>query len=316
MARGLVGDVGGTHARFARLAANGRLAVPIERPSAELADLAGALRDAGERLDVGLAGLSAAVAVAGPVAGDAVELTNVGWRFSIAATRDALGLGRLVVLNDFEAVARSLPLLGEDDLETWRDGEPVDGSPKALIGPGTGLGVGALVRCGASWLALPGEGGHRDLAARNEREWRIVERLAARFGRASAERALSGPGLVALHEAVCEIEGRRIEALDPEEISRRATAGESVACREACDLFSGWLGAVAGDLVLTLGARGGLYLAGGMLAAMAEAFDRARFFSRLDGKGRFREYVRRVPVHRILSPSTAALRGAASALDS
>lgn len=314
VARGLVADVGGTHARFAALDEAGQPGATVELPSAAFANLTGALGAAAARLGLDLAGLPVAVALAGPVSGDVVELTNVGWRFSAMATREALGLARLVLLNDFEAVARSLSGLADEELERWREGEPVAVAPRALVGPGTGLGVGALLRSGESWIALSGEGGHRDLAATDEREWRVVLRLAARFGRASAERALSGPGLVALYDAVAELDGRSAGALTAEEIARRAATGESAACREACELFSGWLGAVAGDLVLTLGARGGLYLAGGMLEGMAAAFDRGRFFARLDGKGRFREYVRRVPVFRLRSPSAAALRGAASAL--
>jgi len=310
----LVADVGGTRARFARLDDRGRPLSSIELPSRELADFPAALRAGAARLGVDLAGeTEAAVAVAGPVTGDLVTLTNVGWRFSVAATRADLGLARFVVLNDFEALARSLPTLGAADLDELRAGVAAKPAPLALLGPGTGLGVSGLVAAGDRWVALRGEGGHRDLAATDEREWRIVAALAARFGRASAERALSGPGLVWLYEAICALDGRPPEAGEPHEVVARAAAGGCAAAAEATRLFSGWLGAVAGDLVLTLGARGGLYLGGGVLRRMGATFDRARFLARFEAKGRFADYLRPVPIRQIVS-ERAALAGAARAL--
>lgn len=310
----VVGDVGGTHARFARVGADGRPRDVRVLPTAEYADLASALAAYLEAAGTtGAEAGAAAVAVACPVAGDEVRLTNGTWTFSIAATRARLGLARLVVLNDFEALALSLPELRGNDLDTVRGGAAEAGAPLALIGPGTGLGVSGLVACGALWRALGTEGGHRDLAAASEREWRVVERLAARFGHASLERAVSGPGLVNLYRAICELDGRAAEDLRPEQVPEQALAGICPASLEATRLFSGWLGAAAGDLVLTLGARGGLYLGGGVLEAMGAAFDRALFLARLGAKGRFEEYLRPVPVYWIRHPAPALL-GAARAL--
>lgn len=313
-ARRLVGEIGGTHARLAALDADGGVGESVTLPSAELRDLETALYAGGRRLGIeDLAGWSAAIAVAGPVSGETVALTNLGWRFSIEATRRAIGLERLTLLNDLEATALSLPSLADDELDRWRPGESVGAAPRVVLSVGTGLGVGILLRDGEPGLAAPSEGGHRDLAAADEREWRVVERLAERYGHASAERALSGPGLAALYDAVCELEGRHAEGLDAAGIGLRAAAGDDAACVEACRLFSGWLGAVAGDLVLTLGARGGLYLAGGVVAGMGPALDRQRFFARLQAKGRLSDYVERVSVHRIRTPD-AALVGAARSL--
>lgn len=312
----LVADIGGTRTRVARLGPDGAIARLVELPSGEFRDLASALRASADRLGVRSAAgapVEAAVAVAAPVTSDAVALTNVGWRFSVEATRRELALDRLVVLNDFEALARALPELGAADLEELRPGVAAPAAPLALLGPGTGLGVSGLIPAGAGWVPLRGEGGHRDLAAGGEREWRILAALAARFGHASAERALSGPGLVSLYETICALDGLPLEASEPRDVVRRALDGACAASAEAARLFSSWLGAVAGDLVLTLGARGGLYLGGGVLARMGPAFDRGRFLERFEAKGRFAAYLRPVPIRRIVS-TQAALVGAALAL--
>jgi glucokinase len=317
----LVGDVGGTRARFARLDADGRPGRTVALTCDEHSGFAALLAAALARLGAG-GGVersrTAAVAIAGPIAGDSGEVTNLGWRFSTEATRRSLGLDRLLLLNDLEALALGLPELRGEDFEVLRAGEAVADAPRALIGAGTGLGVSGLIPVAGDWLALRGEGGHRDLAANDEREWRVVERLAARFGRASAERALSGPGLVALYEALAEIDGVPIGARSPERITAGALDGSDRNAVEALHLFCGWLGAVAGDLVLTLGARGGLELAGGVLEGMGGAFDRERFLARFTAKGRFAAYLERVPVRRLREPAPprpgAALRGAARAL--
>lgn len=309
----LVGDVGGTHARFALIDAEGVLGALRVLASSDFVDLAAAVES--YRAEVGAAGIAeAAIAVACPVTGDEIRFTNLHWTFSIGATRERLGLARLRILNDFEALALSLPALGAADLERLRDGERAPGAPYALIGPGTGLGVAGLVPADGGWVALPGEGGHRDLAPATAREWRIFERLAERFGHVSAERALSGPGLVSLYEAVCAADGREPERLTPAEVSARAAAGACAASREATELFSGWLGAVAGDLALTLGARGGVFLGGGSLERMGAAFDRDRFLARFLAKGRFEGYLRAIPVDLVRHPFPALL-GAARALD-
>ncbi len=160
---------------------------------------------------------------------------------------------------------------------------------------------------------MESEGGHRDLAATNEREWRVVERLRERFGHSSAERAVSGPGLAAIDAALREIEGEPLAHLAPEEVSARARGGSDPRSVEASQLFSGWLGAVAGDLALTLGARGGVFLAGGALAGLGQAFDRTLFVERFRAKGRFREYLTPIPIHRIARVD-ASLIGLARAL--
>jgi glucokinase len=308
----VVADVGGTHARFAirgRRSGPASSREPVVLRSAEHAGLAPALRGfcASAGVDPG-AVRAVAVAVAGPVTGDEVRLTNVGWSFSIAATAAELGVDRLTVLNDLEAVALALPEIGSDDREPVRtpSAPAPTGAPRAVVGVGTGLGTALYVPAapGRSELAIAAEGGHRDLAATSEREWRIVERVAARHGRASAERILSGPGLVDLHRALAELDGAEPEELDPPEVAGRARAGERRA-REAFELFSAWLGAFCGDLALTTGARSGIDLAGDLLGALGELFDRDRFRARFLEKGRFRSWLEAIPVARIVHPNPA-----------
>lgn len=284
---------------------------PVVLPSAGHAGLATALRGfcASAGVDPGaVAGI--AVAVAGPVTGDEVRLTNVGWRFSIAATASELGLDRLIVLNDLQAVALSLSDLGSSDREPIRapSAPAPSGAPRAVIGVGTGLGTSLFVPAapGRNELAIAAEGGHRDLAAATEREWRVVERVATRHGRASAERVLSGPGLVELYRTLAELDGAAPEVLDPPQVAARARAGEARA-REVFALFSAWLGAFCGDLALTTGARGGVDLAGDLLGSLHELFDRDEFQRRFLAKGRFRGWLEAIPVARIVHPNPALL---------
>jgi|CXWL01.1.fsa_nt_gi glucokinase len=310
----LVADIGGTHARFALVDDAGAF---VARGSSRCREH-GSPAEAARAFLTGAGGTAnpreAAFAVAGPVDGDFLALTNCPWQFSLDETRQALGLERLLAVNDFQALALALPHLGRDDLETWNPGQPRPGAPLAVLGPGTGLGVGAAIPTGGGWTALATEGGHRDLAATTAREWAVCERLAARFGRVSVERVLSGPGLGLIASALAELAGEP-PADDPgaAEVVKRGEAGDPLAL-EVTRLFSGWLGAVAGDLALTLGARGGVYLGGGVPAKMGALFDRDRFLERFADKGRFRGYLEEIPVAMLRDPEGATLAGAARSL--
>lgn len=309
----LVADIGGTHARFGIAVAG---TVGHER-TLECTDFSGPAAAAAEylsHLESSALPTEAVFAVASPVDGDRIEMTNHVWNFSVDETRRRLDLSNLRVINDFTALALALPVLGADELRPIKGGERLSGAPMAVLGPGTGLGVSALIPVGETWKALATEGGHRDLAAVNDREWRIIELLRHRFERVSAERVLSGPGLLNLYAVLCELDGVAARAPTPQEITHRAQAAGNSREAEALHLFSGWLGAVAGDLVLTLGARGGLFLGGGMLPKLGALFDAARFIDRFLAKGRFRSYLEPVPVDLIVS-RTAALRGAPRAVD-
>jgi len=320
----LLGDVGGSNVR---LAWQGRAGAPIERvrvvPCGDFPNLTACIQDylSGLGRD-GLAPPSqAALGVATPVLQDQICLTNRDWSFSAQALRSALYLQRLVVMNDFTALALAIPALPQGDF--WHCGGPraeppvADAGTLALLGPGTGLGVSGLVSTGdRQWTALQTEGGHVSLAAHNEREHRLILQLARRFGHVSAERVLSGPGLVHLAEALCELDGCALPAgITPAGVIEQAQAKAHAQCVEALELFGAFLGDVAGDLVLSLGARAGVYIGGGVVPRLGPEWIRAsRFRQRFEAKGRMAGYLAAVPSYVIASQEPPALLGASRAL--
>ena len=311
----LVGDVGGTHARFGWVqdARSG-----ITQIDAFLCDDQAGL-EAAVTAYLSAHGRSpppsCAIGIAAPVGGDVVAMTNRDWTFSISDMQRRLGLGRLLVINDYAALAHALGGLRLDEVRRVGGGEAVEHGPLALLGPGTGLGVSGLLVAPGGRVPVVGEGGHVSLSAADEREDRVVAILRRRFGHVSAERAVSGPGLVNLHAAICELGGRPAEPLQPAEISARARLGSDACCRQAVDLFFSFLGSVAGDLALTLGARGGVYIAGGIVAQLGDMIAGSTFRERFEAKGRYRAYLERIATSVIVDASGLALRGADAALD-
>ncbi len=313
----LLADIGGTNARFAWQEGAGTAPGDLQTLAvADHASLADAMSAYLKLIDRP-APPWCAIGVATPITGDAVSLTNSHWSFSIDAVRHELGFERFVVINDFTALALALPDLPAGDLRQLGGGEPVAGTPLGLIGPGTGLGVSGLVPSTepGRWAALQGEGGHVTLAASNAREAAVLQVLHDRFGHASAERAVSGQGLEALHHAICSVDGLRMATpLTAAEISERALAGTDPSCVEVLDLFCAFLGSVAGNLALTLGARGGVYIGGGIVPRLGSAFESSRFRECFEAKGRFSEYLAAIPVYVIHAKVSPALLGAARAL--
>jgi len=313
----LLGDVGGTYARFAWQADE---AAKISHIGSYRCDqhhtLLGAVRHylAEQRKPPPRAG---AIGIANPVTGDVVRMTNHHWSFSISELQRELGLQRLLVINDFTALALSLPALTPEDLRPIGGGTAVVGAARALIGPGTGLGVsGLLSAADGAGVPIHGEGGHVTLAPDNELEAAVVLVLKKRFGHASAERALSGPGLVNLYGALCEVEGHPAEPLDPADVIERSRAEPPEArCVAAVDLFCALLGSTAGNLALTLGARGGVYIGGGIAPRILKELERSAFRQRFESKGRFRDYLTAIPTCVIDAAVSPAFLGAARALD-
>ena len=311
----LVGDVGGTHARFGVVVAAGEGVTQIrelacdDHGSLESA-VAGYLRESGV-----VAPAACAIAIATPVTGDRVSMTNRDWSFSIESLRQRLGVVRLLVLNDFTALALALPALSREELEPVGGGEAMAGAARALVGPGTGLGVGCLLAAGDGVLPLASEGGHVTLSAAAEREERVIAALRREFGHPSAERVLSGSGLVNLYRFACAEAKRAPLPLSPADVSARALAGSDPACSEAVELFFALLGGVAGNLALTVGARGGAYIGGGIVARLGDWIHRSSFRARFESKGRFVAYLSSIPVWLIRPSSPPALRGANAALD-
>lgn len=313
----LVGDVGGTNARFGWIEKQGgELGGVAAYPAADFPTLQDAMqRYLSERHHE--SPRWCAIGIANPVVGDHVKMTNHDWSFSISDVKHKLGLGRFLVINDFTALALSLPALRAEDLRQVGGGRAVVGAPLGLVGAGTGLGVSGLLPAMAGHGAIPinGEGGHQTLAATDEVEEAVIRALRDRFGHVSAERALSGPGLINLYEAVCGVRGAPAAPLQAADVTRRAVDGSDALCVEALGLFCGFLGNVAGNVALTLGSLGGLYIGGGIVPRLGSWFDRSRFRERFESKGRFRNYLAGIPTYVVQASVSPALIGAARALD-
>ncbi len=320
----LLADVGGTHVRFAwqqrpGVAADGLSCAPLESiasyPCAQHDSLQTAI--AHYLLEHDKPNPQwCAIGIANPVLGDQVRMTNHHWSFSIAALATQLQVERLRVINDFTALALALPALNSDDLRQICGTAGARSGPMALLGPGTGLGVsGLLQRPDGQYLAVSGEGGHVSLSAHDEVETAVVQWLAKRFGHASAERALSGPGLCNLYEAVCSLSGKQAQPVSPADVVHRAQSASDLDCVQALALFCSFLGSVAGNLALTLGATGGVYLGGGIAPRITAQLQASSFRARFEGKGRFGDYLRDISVCVIDTSFSAALLGAARALD-
>lgn len=309
----LVADIGGTKIEFGRVSSNGRRIEAVRHFAvADHATVEDAIeaylseqeQDRPEAI---------ALAIAGPILGDEVALTNGPWRFSIQAAQKRLGIARLLVLNDFSALARGLPTLASSDLIKLGGGGAQPDAPIGLIGPGTGLGVSGLIRIGQSWHALAGEGGHASLAPEEEREALVLALLRRRFGHVSAERVLSGPGLVNLYGALAELEGVAIGDCSPETVTAAALGGDSPLATRALSMFCSLLGSAAGNLALTLGARGGVFIGGGICPRFSDFLAESACRDRFEQKGRMRPYLAEIPLWLITAPHPA-LHGAASAL--
>ena len=304
MTRSLAVDLGGTHIRF-RLLGDDVPPAPVHVVEADtVTSFEHAVERWRERVGVREALDAIGVAAAGPVAAGAVRITNLDWTLDAHEIEHACRARRCLLVNDITAIAWALPSLAGGDVHTLAAGSPDNRAAKAVVAPGTGLGVSGLVPVAdGEFAAVEGEGGHRTLAAHDSREWAIVTALAERFGHASAERALSGPGIEAMWRALASIEDLRWEReKTATEIARDAFAGRDSIAEETIAVFTGLLGSMAGDLALTLGARGGVYIAGGIVPGWGERFDARRLLDRFRAKGRFRAYLSAVPVHVVTHP--------------
>lgn len=305
----LLADIGGTNARFALANRDeiwGFRSLPsADHPSLEhAAEAYLALEAPPGRPSIG------AFALAGPVTGDLIRMTNLPWEFSTAALSARLRLERLEIVNDSAAIAYSIPHLQEDQRRKIGDGQPVDGGVIGVLGPGSGLGVSALVQDAGGWRVLSTEGGHVTLPVVTHREMAVLGQLGRKFGHVSAERALSGPGMVNLYEALCAIDSIAPLALTPAELCDLAVGRHDARCGEALDMFCSLLGTVAGNLALTYGATGGIYLAGGILPRILPFLEASSFRNRFLEKGRMRAYLEPIPSYLVThkSPALAGLR--------
>jgi glucokinase len=298
----LLADIGGTNSRCAVGSAQGRIEDLATFRNAAHAGVAELLSGFLTRLPRSRRPESAALAIAAPIRGDEVSMINISWRFSCRELQHRLGLAELHVLNDFAALAYALPVLAPDEVIPVGGDTPVAGGTKVVLGPGTGLGVASLVSVEGRWHAIPGEGGHVTLPAQDEQEESLVRRAREHYGHCSAERLLSGPGLSFLHETL-----HGAPALGPEAIGERFLAGDQQAARTAAVFFR-LLGTVAGDLALTLGAFGGVYIGGGIVRRYRDALRDSGFRARFEAKGRYKDYMRAIPTQ-VITAEYPALKG-------
>ena len=312
----LVADIGGTNARFGIWYQDQMRDVQVFKCS----DYAGPATAAAEYLRRVQATSpmppprAAAFAIAGPLIDDRVALTNSAWDFSAAATRRALDLERLILLNDFTALALSVPQLADSERYQVGGAAPLTDAPIAVLGPGTGLGVSGLLREGGRWLALQGEGGHVTLPPVSTREMAVVRALHRDYAHVSAERVLCGDGLELLYRTLATLDGVSVDALKASEITARALQRADARCQETLELFCGWLGNVAGNLALTLGARGGIYIGGGIVPRLGGYFASSPFRERLEAKGRFAKFLSAVPAY-VITAQYPALVGCVQAFE-
>jgi len=255
----------------------------------------------------------AAVAIANPIEGDWVRMTNRDWAFSIQQVQRELGLSTLLVVNNFTALAMSLPLLAPAGRRQVGGGEPQTNGVIGLLGPGTGLGVSGLIPSGDRWVTLATEGGHVSFAPTDERELRVLQFAWKSMARVSAERLLSGPGLALIYQALCDGVAGAEMSLKAPDIVRRALHSVDPQCKQTVECFCGMLGTMASDLALTLGATGGIYVGGGIVPRLGELFDQSTFRERFEAKGRFSAYVKRIPTY-VLTAENPAFHGLSSLL--
>jgi glucokinase len=300
----LLADIGGTNARFA---------VMVDGTVGMVTHMA--VRDYGsfhEALGMYLGSLpearsirAAILAASGVVQSGRCALTNNPWVIDAAELRATYGFSTVRLINDFEAVAWSLPHLCRDKLLQAGGGQPVAGAPLAALGPGTGLGMAASIPHATGHLVLSSEGGHSTMAGSSLQEDAVIAYLRRRLGHVSAEHVLSGNGLENLYEALAALDNVALPRRRAAEITRAGIEGTCQTSRAAIDMFCAMLGTVAGNLALTLGAKGGIFIAGGILRHMSEYFVRSQFRARFEGKGRLRRYLEPIPVYLVLDEDVA-----------
>jgi glucokinase len=308
----LLADIGGTYARFAVETAPGQFEHQASLRCADHADFHAAVTAYLATLPT--ADIDhAAVAIANPVEGDQVRMTNYHWQFSIEQMRERLGLQTLVVVNDFTALALALPRLRPSQRRQVGGGSPVARSVVGLIGAGSGLGVSGLIPAEDGWVALGTEGGHTSFSPRDERELDILRYAMTQYAHVSFERLVSGPGLELTYRALLHRNGRSVKALPAPEITRLALEGSDAACVEALEAFCAMLGTAASNLAVTQGAMGGVFIGGGIVPRLGTWFDRSPFRARFEDKGRFSEYLRAIPTY-VITAEHATLDGASAVL--
>lgn len=307
----LIGDIGGTNARFSVLV--DAQSEPHQITIVQTADYA-TIDDAIRQAVLGKSSVlprSAVLAVAGPVDGDEIPLTNCPWVVRPLALQSGLGLHDVVVLNDFEAQALAVVALGREHMTAIGGGIAEQGGSCVVMGPGTGLGVAGLVQARGMWIPVPGEGGHVDMGPRTARDLQVFPHIEPIEGRISAEQMLCGRGLVNLYRAVCAADGAAPRFAIPADVTGAALAGTDRQAEEALDLFVTYLGRLAGDLALVFMSRGGVFLTGGIAQKILPALLTGAFRAAFEDKAPHGALLRAMPVN-VLTHPLAAMSGLAA----
>ena len=302
----VVADIGGTNARFARIGPDGKLESCLRLSTTQFSDPKSALK-AFLKAECGPMPKRLCLAVAGPVLGDQIKITNSSWSFSSSQLQKELALDQIEVINDFEALALSLPYLNHQDVKFI--GKKIDIStaigPMAVLGPGTGFGMAGLIPVRNGWKSIPSEGGYISLAPLTDKEIAVWQILRKRYGRVSAERILSGPGLYELHVTLADLKDLTVEAHTPEDIVNLALHDNSTLSFETVNMFCNWLGDVAGDVALLYGAQRGIYLVGNIVSALSKLLPRSSFRKRFENKGRGSVFIAKTPTLIVTSKNPA-----------
>ena len=307
----LVADIGATNARFGlvspkRVVLHTRTLAVADHPT--IADAIAIYLGERGALPMPHQG---ALAIASAITGDRVAMTNHPWSFSISALKSHFGFARLEVINDFTALALALPHLAPADRQPVGGGDPVIGTPIGVLGPGSGLGVSGLVPSRAEWISLSSEGGHATMAPASDRESAVLDHMRRHFDHVSAERVLSGPGLVNLYNTLAALDGVSSRGYTAAQITDPGIGAADPLCAEATSLFCAMLGTMAANLALTLGARGGIYIGGGVVPRLGQRFAESPFRARFEAKGRFSHYLAAIPTWVVTHPLPAFLGCAA-----
>ena len=301
----LLGDIGATNARFAELT-EGRLGTVATFEVARFPTFKDVLSKFLERYRSGGAFTGALLAVAGPIDHrHCATLTNTSWAIDARELKASFGFD-VQIINDFQAVAYSLASLASTDLKQVGYGKVEEGAARVALGPGSGLGIACLVEnASQDRFVIPSEAGHATLAGNSDREDAVIKVLRERFGHASAERAISGPGLENIFDAIAVLDDLNVARMSAAEITQRALKHECAVAHESLSMFCAFLGSFAGNAALTFGARGGIYIAGGIAPRIVDFLTRSQFRARFEAKGRFRRYVEQIPCYVIVHPAAA-----------
>ncbi|TEW56018.1 glucokinase [Psychromonas sp. RZ22] len=305
----VVVDVGGTNIRLGVLnLSNGEIDQVKEYLCSEFTTLENAIEQYFVTLPASVAHLC--IGIACPVEGDEVKMVNFHWQFSQAALKNKFALKSLYVINDYTAISLAVPFLDETQQIKVGGGSIVDNAMKAVFGPGTGLGVSHLIKQDDKWISLDGEGGHISFAPNNRQQAEVLLILQEQFGHVSTERLLSGQGIVNIYQALCKLKEQPVQYDEAAQITTAAVNNECEMAEQTLNLFCQAMGSFAGNLVLNLDCRGGVYIAGGIVPRFLEFFENSEFRQYFEAKGRLQEYLSHIPAY-VITHKNPGLLGAA-----